>query len=86
MPLVRLGAVGGATLFLSIGLGRFSYTTLLPALIAEGQVSAVQGGKVTLPDEYAGMLMVFRSFDEMSYGIIFRGTSEVRILDKVRNP
>jgi predicted MFS family arabinose efflux permease len=43
---VRLGAVGGATLFLSIGLGRFSYTTLLPALIAEGHVSAVQGGYV----------------------------------------
>jgi len=44
------------------------------------------GGKVTLPEEYAGMLMVFRSFDEMSYGIIFRSSSEIRVLDRVRNP
>jgi hypothetical protein len=44
------------------------------------------GGKATLPEEYAGMLMVFRSFEEMSYGIIFRSTSEIRIMDKVRNP
>lgn len=44
------------------------------------------GGKVELPEEYSGLLMVFRTFDEMSYGIIVRSTSEIRILDKVRNP
>jgi LysM repeat protein len=44
------------------------------------------GGTATLPEEYAGILMVFRSFDEMSYGIIVRSTSEIRVLDRVRNP
>ena len=44
------------------------------------------GGRATLPEEYAGMLMVFRTFDEMSYGLIVRSTSEIRVLDKVRNP
>ncbi|MEJ2515433.1 MAG: LysM peptidoglycan-binding domain-containing protein [Anaerolineae bacterium] len=44
------------------------------------------GGKVELPEEYSGLMMVFRTFDDMSYGIIVRSTSEIRILDKVRNP
>jgi hypothetical protein len=44
------------------------------------------GGRVQLPDEYAGFLMVFRSYEEISYGLIMRATSEIHVLDKVRNP
>lgn len=44
------------------------------------------GGSVQLPDEYAGHLMVFRSFEEISYGLIMQATNEIRVLDKVRNP
>jgi len=46
----------------------------------------IGGGRAQLPDEYAGFLMVFRSFDEISYGLIMRATNEIRVLDKVRNP
>jgi hypothetical protein len=42
--------------------------------------------KVQLPDEYAGLLMVFRSFDDISYGLIVKAKSEIHVLDVVRNP
>ena len=42
--------------------------------------------KVTLPEEYAGLLMVFRVFDEISYGLIVRAESPINVLDMVRNP
>lgn len=44
------------------------------------------GGKVQLPEEYAGYLMVFRTFDEISYGLIIQASNEIRVYDKVRNP
>jgi hypothetical protein len=44
------------------------------------------GGKAQLPDEYAGYLMVFRSYDRISYGLIMQAGNEIHILDKVRNP
>jgi hypothetical protein len=43
-------------------------------------------GRVQLPDEFAGYLMVFRSFDEVSYGLIMQASNEIRVLDRVRNP
>jgi len=42
--------------------------------------------KVQLPEENAGLLMVFRTFDEISYGLIVRATSDIHVLDTVRNP
>ena len=42
--------------------------------------------KVQLPDEYAGLLMVFRTFDDMSYGIIVKAVSDMHVLDVVQNP
>jgi hypothetical protein len=30
--------------------------------------------------------MVFRSFDEVSYGLIMQASNEIRLLDRVRNP
>jgi hypothetical protein len=44
------------------------------------------GGRVELPDEYAGYLMIFRSFDDLSYGLIMQASNEIRVLDRVRNP
>lgn len=45
-----------------------------------------EGGDVQLPDEYAGHLMIFRAFEELSYGLIMQASNEIRVLDKVRNP
>ena len=42
--------------------------------------------KVKLPDELAGTTMVFRTFDRMSYALVMEATSEIRLLDTVRNP
>ena len=42
--------------------------------------------KVTLPDEPAGTMMVFKTYDRISYGLIVKATSEIRKHDLVRNP
>jgi LysM repeat protein len=42
--------------------------------------------KVQLPDEPAGTMMVFRIFDRMSYALVMEATSDIRVLDTVRNP
>lgn len=47
---------------------------------------AFGGEKVRLPEEYEGILMVFRTFDEISYGLIMQTVSEVHNFDVVRNP
>lgn len=44
------------------------------------------GGRVQLPDEYAGYLMIFRTLDELSYGLIMQTSNEIGVLDWVRNP
>ncbi|MFW2405714.1 MAG: LysM peptidoglycan-binding domain-containing protein [Gammaproteobacteria bacterium] len=44
------------------------------------------GGMVTLPDESAGTLMVFKTYERISYALIMEATSEIHILDKVKKP
>ena len=41
---------------------------------------------VQLPDQRAGLLIVFRTFDEVSYGLVLHAESEIHLLDMVRNP
>jgi LysM domain-containing protein len=40
---------------------------------------------VELPAEYAGVLMVFRTFENVSYGLVMSAVSPIHILDSVRN-
>ena len=42
--------------------------------------------KVQLPSERAGIMMVFRTFDRMAYGLVLRTQEPLRIGDVVRNP
>lgn len=42
--------------------------------------------KVTLPAEYVGHIMVFKSFDNISYAIITEGNRSVKMYDYVRQP
>ncbi len=44
------------------------------------------GGRVRLPDEPAGTLMVFKTYDRISYGLIMEATTEIRIFDKFKSP
>jgi hypothetical protein len=41
---------------------------------------------VTLPEEYAGKLMVFRPFENISYAIVMDGTNAIRVDDVLDHP
>ncbi len=42
--------------------------------------------KVTLPDEMAGTIMIFKVYDRIGYGLVMMATSDIHVLDAVRNP
>ncbi len=65
--------------------------------VKEGNVLAVykKGGlvrdpytkeKIELPSDRAGVLMVFRTFEKVSYGLVLRALLPLSIMDEVRNP
>jgi len=41
---------------------------------------------VTLPDEYAGRLMIFRTFEKVSLGLVLKSERTIHVLDKVKTP
>jgi hypothetical protein len=49
-------------------------------------VSGKRGDKVKLPDEEAGMLMVFRTFNRVSFCLVMKAHRAIHILDDVRAP
>jgi hypothetical protein len=53
---------------------------------ANGIEHGTFGKKVRLPDEPAGTMMVFRTFDRMSYALIMEATTPISVYDTVRNP
>ncbi|MDJ0812111.1 MAG: LysM peptidoglycan-binding domain-containing protein [Woeseiaceae bacterium] len=46
----------------------------------------VEGGNVRLPDEEAGTVMVFKTYDRISYGLVMEATQALHTEDYVRNP
>lgn len=44
------------------------------------------GSNVQLPDERAGVIMVFKAFDRMSYALVMETTHEIRQGDRAKNP
>ena len=44
------------------------------------------GNSIELPADRAGLLMVFRTFERMSYGLILRTEQPLSVSDEVRNP
>ena len=51
-----------------------------------GPSSLFGGERVKLPDERAGTIMVFKSYDRISYALVMAAESEIAVLDAVRNP
>ncbi len=43
-------------------------------------------GDIALPDEYAGHVMVFRTFEKVSYGLIMEGTKPTRVGYALKHP
>lgn len=54
--------------------------------VADRNRSGLSGGKVRLPDEPAGLSMVFRTYDRVSYALVMEATSEIHVMDTVKNP
>lgn len=48
--------------------------------------SMFRGESVKLPDEEAGTVMVFKVYDRIAYGLVMEATSDIHVLDAVRNP
>ena len=44
------------------------------------------GGEVRLPDEDAGTIMIFNTYDRIRYGLVMEATQAIHIHDIVRNP
>ena len=44
------------------------------------------GSNVQLPDERAGVVMVFKAFDKLSYALVMETTHEIRQGDRAKNP
>ncbi|HEY2677871.1 MAG TPA: hypothetical protein VGI65_12945, partial [Steroidobacteraceae bacterium] len=42
--------------------------------------------KVQLPSERTGTFMVFKTFENISYGLIMEATDVIRVGDKIQNP
>jgi hypothetical protein len=51
-----------------------------------GGVGTSFAPKVRLPDERAGTLLVFKSFDRVSYGLIVGAANVIHVQDVVHNP
>ena len=46
----------------------------------------VKGGVVKLPDEQGGLLMVFRTFEKLSLGLVLEAERPLTTKDIVKNP
>lgn len=46
----------------------------------------VTGDRVKVPDERSGVLMVFRTYEKMSYGLVLQASRQLAVMDKVKNP
>ncbi len=51
------------------------------------KASRLMGGeKVTLPYEEAGTIMIFKVYDRIGYALVMEATSDIHVLDAIRNP
>jgi hypothetical protein len=41
---------------------------------------------VKMPDERSGLMMIFRTFDKVSYGLVMESTNVIHRLDLVATP
>ena len=51
-----------------------------------GEETVSKGARVQLPDEYAGHVMIFRTFDKVSYGLVMQSTKPSRVGYRLKGP
>jgi nucleoid-associated protein YgaU len=54
--------------------------------VVPDRVSAERNDMVKLPDERSGVLLVFRVFEKVSYGLIMKATDAIHVGDKLAAP
>ena len=54
--------------------------------VVKDTVSGKRNDMVKLPDEDAGLVMVFRSYEKVSFGLVMKATKAIHINDFVRTP
>lgn len=52
----------------------------------EEEVILVPPGKIKLPDQRVGLIMIFRTFDKVSYGLVMQASQPIHELDIVKKP
>jgi len=55
-------------------------------LTVKDPFSGKRNDTIKLPDEIAGLLMVFRVFDRVSYALVLEASQALHVLDKVKTP
>ncbi len=56
------------------------------SILSRGEESVPRGQRVRLPDEYASHVMIFRTFENVSYGLIMESTAPTRVGYRARHP
>jgi hypothetical protein len=51
-----------------------------------GEETVSKGRRVQLPDEYSGHVMIFRTFDKVSYGLVMEGVKPSRVGYRLKHP
>lgn len=54
--------------------------------VIKDTVSGKRNDTVKLPDEDAGLVMIFRTFEKVSFGLVMKATSAIHVNDFVRTP
>jgi hypothetical protein len=54
--------------------------------VGEKVRDTITGEIVKVPDSRAGLLMIFRTFEKVSYGLVLKATRPLVVMDKVTNP
>lgn len=54
--------------------------------IIRDSFSQIKNDAVKLPDEKAGTLMVFRTFERISYALVMEANQAIHVLDKIQTP
>ena len=58
------------------------------AIYRSGEIvrDEIRRENIQIPDVRAGLLMVFRTFEKMSYGIVMKSDRPLAIMDRVSKP
>lgn len=77
----RADGIENGTVFSIWNMGRMA-----PDRIRNRHPATQDGDKVRLPDDYVGTVMVFRTFDRVSYGLVMDSIRPTRVGDVLKHP